>query len=117
MKMNEFVIPTPGGLAKCALPVLGLNIPEMDRFFERVARAVLYDAHKINFFAGKVGWCPIDGTPNIFSSPENISVSKRAVLDVFEYRTSPPFSNGVYLALVTFYKVRSFIVRVQSIEI
>jgi hypothetical protein len=120
MGKKKVSIPFQNGLLEGFLPSLNLDIPEMDRFLERVARAVLYDAYGMGFFAGRVRWIPIEATPHNLLPHLNRLLkeqsAKREILDVFEYRTSPPFSAGTYIIEATFYRTRKFILQVQTIE-
>lgn len=116
MKLKSATVFTPNGMRSAFAPALNLNIPEMDRFFERIARAVLYDAYHKGFFAGRIRWIPIHAIPDNLARLCDKQSTQRAVLDVFEYRVSPPFSAGTYIVLATFYKAATFIIQAQTIE-
>jgi len=116
MKPKRVSFQTPIGLVEGFLPALNLDIPEMDRFFERIARAVLYDAYHKGFFAGRVRWIPIHAIPSKLAQLCAKQQPQRTILDVFEYRVSPPFSKGTYIILATFYKAATFVIQVQAIE-
>ena len=54
LKLHEIVKPTPAGKA------FDFNNPVVDRFMERVSRAVLYDAYQQNCFRAHVDWTHLD---------------------------------------------------------
>lgn len=116
MHLKKVSVLTPSGIKDGRLPALNLDIPEMDRFFERIARAVLYDAHDMEFFAGRVRWLPIAQIPENLAQLCEKGSTRRTVLDVFEYCVSPPFDAGTYIALVTFYKAQTFLLQVETIQ-
>lgn len=116
IKIKPATILTDSGPVNVLLPAFDTNIPEMNRFFERVARAVLYDAFHKGYFAGRVRWSPLNHIPDSLRQLFNNQGKGRAVLDVFEYNVSPPFNSGTYLVLVTFYKVKIFIIQVREIQ-
>lgn len=116
MTWKRATIASARWLANVSLPAIKIDIPEMDRFFERIARGVLYDAFHKGFFAGRIRWLPFDNSPDPMKSFFQQQGIKRSILDVFEYQVSPPFGTGTYLALATFYRVKTFLIQVEEIQ-
>ena len=123
-KLIPVTVLTSSGIVNGFLPAFDAKIPEMNSFFERVARAMLYETFRKGFFVGRVQWRSLDYILNHFpdSTGDLLRQSfrnqgeRRSVLDVFECETSPRLSAGTYFIRVIFYKAKTFILRVQEIQ-
>ncbi len=116
MHLQKTRVLTKSGLQNVLLPALNLDIPEMDRFFERIARALLYKVHNIKFFAGRVRWIPVTRIPDYVAKHFQQQGTHDSILNVFKYCVSPPFDSGTFLILVTFYQSQSFIVNIETLQ-
>ena len=109
LKTQETTVLTPDGSQLATLPALNLDVPEFDRFFERVGRAVLFYAYSKEFFPAESDWIAK------VQIPKEYLALMRAILDVFEYCATPVISGRQYV-LVRFYQALSFMVRFKIEE-
>ena len=77
---------SPGGLYLGHAPAFNLDDPRVDRFLERVCRAVLFDSFNKGFFPGTFSWkiLPPEVVPNLFHSAPK-ECPRRNFGDIFSY--------------------------------
>ncbi len=107
LKLHEIVKPTPAGKA------FDFNNPVVDRFMERVSRAVLYDAYQQTYFRAHVDWTHLDQEAQIlFSKPiDETEMARKHVGEVMSYLTAPPFPPDVHHVNLRFFTNLLFAVR------
>lgn len=116
LKAKETVVVTPNGPQLVNLPALDLDTPEFNRFFERVGRAVLYDAYSQGHFPAKSDWIAGVGMPSSHFAFMIKHSRCRAILDVFAYCATPVIGGEVRYVLVEFYQALRFLVRFKISE-
>jgi len=114
LKAKEATIITPGGPQFATLPAFDLNIPEVDRFFNRIGRAVLYDSYGLCFFQAKVDWIPNVTMPGKCFSFMIAQAQCRSILDAFFYSATPLIKNTVRWVYVKFYGTVNFMIRFKE---
>jgi hypothetical protein len=116
MKAKPTTVLTASGLRTGFTPVLDLNNAEMDRVFERVARAALYATFGRAFFAALFDWTPkIDTRPPLFRFMLRYGAKRRAD-QVFFYCLTPRINDYIYYVYVEFYQAINFLIRVREIR-
>ncbi len=115
LRSKPVAILTESGLKTAFAPAYDLNIPEMDRFFERIARAALYATCDKPFFAAVFAWREISKTD---VQPLSILLclgEKRRVDHVFFYCLSQRINGFTYYVYAEFYQAIGFLIEVKEI--
>jgi len=116
LKAKETVVLTPDGPQLATLPALNLDAPEFDRFFERVGRAVLFDAYSQGFFTAESDWIAKVKMPDDYFAFMVKNGPCRSILDVFAYCATPIINGNRQYVMVQFYRALSFMVRFKIEE-
>lgn len=111
LKEKETVVLTPDGPKLATLPALNLDAPEFDRFFERVGRAVLFDAYSQAFFRAESDWIAKVKMPDDYFAFMVKNGPCRSILNVFAYCATPVINGNRQYVLIQFYQNLSFMVR------
>ena len=109
LKLNDIVRFTPLGRA------FDFNNPIVDRFLERVSRAVLYDAYQQTYFAARAEWTHLSQEAQVlFSKPiEERELIRKHVGEVMSYLTALPFDRNEQYVNLRFYTHLLFAVRLE----
>jgi len=111
LKAKETIVLTPDGPQLATLPALNLDAPEFDRFFDRVGRAVLFDAYSQGFFCADSDWIAKVQMPAEYFAFMVKNAPCRSILDVFAYYATPVINGNRRYVLVQFHQSLSFMVR------
>ncbi len=116
LKAKEAVVLTQKGPELARLPAFDLNAPEFDRFFERVGRAVLFEAHFQGYFPATSDWiAKLEMPADCFAFMVK-NAPCRSILDVFSYCATPVINPNRRYVFVQFYQVLNFMVRFKMEE-
>jgi hypothetical protein len=94
---------TQAGVYIGTAPAFNLDSHIIDRFIERVCRAVLFDAFNLSYFPAKFAWKLNPHIPNYMLSVASSASKQRDVLEVFHYLATPS-QNDSYFVILTFYQ-------------
>ena len=116
MKEKPVTMLTASVLKTTYAPVLDFNNPEIDRFFERVARAALHATLQKPFFAAIFDWTPkVETRHPLFRFMLRYGATRHTD-EVFFYCLTPRIRDYIYFVYVEFYRAINFLIRVREIR-
>lgn len=115
LRSEPIAVSTESGLQTAFAPVYDVSIPEMDRFFERIARAALYATYDKPFFAAAFKWREISKAD---VRPLRILLrlgARRRIDHVLFYSLSQRINGFTYYVYAEFYQAVGFLIQVKEI--
>ncbi len=105
---------SPGGIYLGDRYAFKLRNPRVDKFMERVTRAVIFDAHGQSYVEARFGWVLNPGIPVdiLRAAPE--ACKRKQVADIFSYIATPQNGTGTSWVMMVFYGRVQILSRLDS---
>ena len=97
-------------------PTLNLDDARFHRFFDRLARALIYHHYNEGYFKAEIGWVPKVEFPDEFYQVITGNYPCRRILGVLSYAVTREFEDGTRWILVEFYDSLPCLIRVTNLE-
>lgn len=97
-------------------PAFKLNDPRFHRFFERLARALIYHEFREGYFGASVGWVPKVEFPDEAYQFMATKYPCRRILGVLTYSVTREFDSGVRWIIADFFDRFQCLIRVERLK-
>jgi hypothetical protein len=108
LKLLEIIkkveVVTPGGIYLGDRYAFTLRDSRMDKFMERAARAVMFDAYGETYFAARFEWVLNPDIPVTFPSAAPETSKRKQVADIFSYVVTPRVETKTSWVIMVFYQ-------------